>query len=321
MRHPESKSLASLAFVALVSACVGPVPPASPADSPAILAPFTGHVDVAVRWPQARTQAIPWSTQAIVLTMRTPEGDSLASFLLTKKPDQAVATGSFVARAGQVTIEADAYESSSPTGPPIAMVSQGLTVRPNVDTPVTLRLVPRAIPYVLVGDKTAAGSLNGAIGGYLLLNGGNFGASRQTSIQVKVGGVPVAAAQRLNDTQIGVTVPVGATSGGIVVVSDGIPSATASFQLLQTLALVGPPATLSTQATLALRVTGTDDHGGPVALPNVAWVTNDLLPPSKTAALATVSASGVLTTGSATGTLLVTAFSGLTSATASIAIQ
>ncbi|MNX66407.1 hypothetical protein D3C86_974970 [compost metagenome] len=308
----KRKALCLLIFQVLVGCA--PVTTGAPTSPPS--SGPRGRVVLAVRWPAPRqVQLLPISAQSVELEILTPEGISLAKASLARVPEQSAATLSMAVNAGDVRVVARAYDRDANGGSSlVAQATRALVIKPNFDNACALSLVPVYIPSL-----NAPNGFNAGAGGRLELLGANFGHTRQTPLQVLVGGVLAASAQRVSDTTIRLEVPGAATSGEIQVIADGVPSATASFQLLSQLTLQCP-STVQPAAVLTLGVAGQDEGGRPVPAPSVRWLVHSEAG-VRGDELARITQDGVLTVGSATGTVMVAAVSGSVAATASIQIQ
>lgn len=158
----------------------------------------------------------------------------------------------------------------------VAVTSGGTTQAPDLelslDSPVLTSL-----------DPTSGGP-----GTVVTLRGTNFGESKHTILQVTFGDTLATRVRRLSDTEIEATVPMGATSGGVVVRSNGIASALRAFSAIQSLILTPSSRALYPGATSSFSLRALDERGEQVPDPFVVWALRD-------PAIGTVSARGDLT--------------------------
>lgn len=137
-------------------------------------------------------------------------------------------------------------------------------------------------------DAPVLTSLNpesGGSGTVVTLRGENFGSTKLTSFQVTFNDTLAVTARRISDTEIQATVPIGATTGGVLVRSNGISSQALPFQVISRLTLSPNNMGLYPGASFAYSFQALNDRGDFVASPFVTWALRD---PS----IGTVSAQG-----------------------------
>lgn len=126
---------------------------------------------------------------------------------------------------------------------------------------------------------------SGGPGTVVTLRGENFGASKHTSLQVTFNDTLATTVRRVSDTEIQATVPVGATTGGVVVRSNGIASQARPFQVIARLSLTPSSAGLYPGEEFTFGYQALNERGERILDPFVTWALRD---PS----IGTVSAQG-----------------------------
>lgn len=126
---------------------------------------------------------------------------------------------------------------------------------------------------------------SGGLGTVVTLTGTNFGASKQTVFQVTFGDTMATTVKRLSDTEIQATVPVGATTGGVIVRSNGLASTAKPFSVIGSLTLTPSSLALYPDASASFGFRALNEQGEAVSGPFVAWALRD---PS----IGTISAQG-----------------------------
>lgn len=127
---------------------------------------------------------------------------------------------------------------------------------------------------------------SGGPGTVVTLRGENFGATKHTGLQVTFNDTLATTVRRVSDTEIQATVPVGATSGGVVVRSNGISSQERPFQVISRLSLETANVGLYPGSTYTFSLQALSDRGEVIPVPFVTWALRD---PS----IGTVSAQGI----------------------------
>ncbi|HEY9854928.1 MAG TPA: IPT/TIG domain-containing protein, partial [Stenomitos sp.] len=126
---------------------------------------------------------------------------------------------------------------------------------------------------------------SGGAGTVVTLRGTNFGDTKHSVCQVSFGDTTAVTVRRISDTEIQATVPVGATSGGVVIRSNGVASQALDFQVISRLSLMPNGVGLYPGSTYTYSFQALNDRGEVMAAPFVSWALRD---PS----LGTISAQG-----------------------------
>ncbi|MBO9541400.1 carboxypeptidase regulatory-like domain-containing protein [bacterium] len=147
-------------------------------------------------------------------------------------------------------------------------VVEGVVVRPNETTRADLQLALDAPKLVSLS------ATNGASGAEITLNGENFGVSKHKVLQVYFGNTLAVKLDPLSDTTIKVTVPDGATSGGVVLVSDGVRSNPLPFTVISSIAVTPRLVGLYPGDVQQFTAVAQDDRGHVVASPALEWSTS-----------------------------------------------
>lgn len=126
---------------------------------------------------------------------------------------------------------------------------------------------------------------SGGPGTVVTLTGTNFGASKYTSFQVTFNDTLAVTSRRISDTEIQATVPIGATTGAVVIRSNGVASEARPFQVISRLSLVPSSVGLYPGTAFAFNLQAFNDRGELVPSPFVAWALQD-------PTLGTISAQG-----------------------------
>ncbi|MBU6429641.1 MAG: hypothetical protein KGR26_11555, partial [Cyanobacteria bacterium REEB65] len=211
------------------------------ANPAALLQPAT--LRVVVKWPDRdyktfRAQAIPTSTNTLVLTVSTASGSIVTQATISRPAGpatQPVVSDVSVPEGQNLTVAIDAYRQSAPVPAGAQPIASGTAAGINA---VAGKLVSVPITLTATFAPTLTGlSVSGSPTGYVLtITGTNFGASTGVTYDVRfssatslatdsVSGVPTDAATRSSDSTIQADVPALARTGPIEVIADGIPSA------------------------------------------------------------------------------------------------
>lgn len=154
---------------------------------------------------------------------------------------------------------------------------------------------------------------SGAPGTVVTLKGQNFGATGHTTFQVTFNDTLAVTSRRVSDTEIQVTVPLGATSGGVVVRSNGISSEPLTFQVIARLTLSPSSIGLFPGESYPLALQALNERGEPVPSPFVTWALRD-------SSFGTVSAQGIFQ-GQREGATELVARSGVLTASAWVGVS
>lgn len=297
-----------------------------------------GSVELLVRRLTTVTVRIdsPFPTSAVsfLVAGSSQESGIFPPVAIPRPANGGAATASIVVPEGDmVTILAEAYDDpqlyDKTLGAPATMVaSASQDFSPPVDgAPLALTLSPRFVPSV---GLPAVGALNGAIGGIMRLGGKDLGLARNTEFSVRLAGTDLLAS-RVSGEIFLFTVPASATSGDLVVTSDGISGAPVPFKVVASVALTGVPSVMSAGATAALAVAATDPAGAAIGNPTVVWSVRSVpdtsaspdpaATPPPLPQIASFLDPGLLLAGPATGTALVRVTSGPLEASVSILVR
>ncbi|MBI6545940.1 MAG: carboxypeptidase regulatory-like domain-containing protein [Cyanobacteria bacterium NC_groundwater_1444_Ag_S-0.65um_54_12] len=108
-------------------------------------------------------------------------------------------------------------------------------------------------------------------GATIRLLGKDLGYREQSPIAVYFGRLKASDFVRLSDTEIAVTVPPGAASGPVRVLSDGVTSNQLPFTAMASLSLLPATSRLHLTEPLSLQVQAWDDAGRLIASPSFTW--------------------------------------------------
>lgn len=147
-------------------------------------------------------------------------------------------------------------------------IAQGVVVQPNETAHADLQLKLDA------PKLTALSANNGALGAEITLHGENLGESKHTVLQVYFGSALAIKLERFSDTEIKVTVPDGAASGGLVVVSDGIRSNPLPFTVISNIAVTPRLVGLYPGDVQQFTAVAYDERGNTVVSPALEWSTS-----------------------------------------------
>jgi hypothetical protein len=281
-----------------------------------------GMLSVNIRWPERQTQTIPLSTQTIRL--RVSQGDTVLHDLPLGRPeasDSALVSGAtLLVDAGTgFTIRADAYRTSpvSSGDVPIASdVQSNVTIHASQKNPVALDLHPVFVPTL-----TGVSPTNGGPGVKVTLTG-SF--SDSGSYQMSLSGKKIQAA---SGSILTAEVPVGASTGAVIVLDDGVPSLPGgTFSVLAALNATASTLVTTVGASVPFSVpTGMDTAGLSIVNPTITrWKLIDparlSLPGDDTSPIGTLDQDGLFT-ATATGSAHVYVFSGTLLATLSVTVN
>lgn len=145
-------------------------------------------------------------------------------------------------------------------------VIEGLQLAPGTELEAPVLALSLDAPVLKVLSPA-----HGGPGATIRLEGENFGATEHRVLQVSFDDTLAVSVRRVRDTVIEAVVPPGATSGQVVVRSDGIASEGLPFRVLASLELDPPYAGLYVGECQTFRVTATDTTGAQVPAPVVSW--------------------------------------------------
>jgi hypothetical protein len=278
-----------------------------------------------VQWPRRTPQVIPLSAETIWVQVR--KGETVLASLPLGRPQtdaSGTATASLMLEAAEgLIVRADAFRAGqATTSPPVASAeATGVALYPNQRTTVLLDLLPRIVPQVISFTPTNGGpgvrvSVRGAFGdrGPFALE---LGPARSTAV--------------LEDGVLAAAVPVGAVTGPLIVLADGIPGAsTTSFRVLSRLVLPAhAPRPLAVGEPFAVGVSSAlDTEAQVVSAPTItrwevldpARLTRSGSPVSDIGTIAG-SGAGAVFTATATGSAWITAWSGTLCATMAVEVR
>ncbi|HEY9898827.1 MAG TPA: hypothetical protein V6D00_06560 [Pantanalinema sp.] len=279
-----------------------------------------------VQWPRRSPQQIPLSAETLWVQVR--KGDTLLSSLPLSRPAQEgasrTATASLtLAAATGLVVRAEAFRADqASTSLPVASAeATGVTLRPNQRTTVSLDLIPSLVPQGIAFTPT-----NGGPGVKVVVRGA-FGDRGPFALELG----PARSAAVLEDGVLTASVPVGAATGPLTVLADGIPgTSTTPFRVLSRLVLpssaprplaVGEPFAVSVSSAL-------DTDAQVVSAPTITrWEVLDPLrltrPGSSASGVGTIESagSGAVFTAAATGSAWIVAWSGALCATMAVEVR
>ncbi|MBO9541606.1 hypothetical protein J7643_13545 [bacterium] len=310
----------------------------SPAPSHPEVARVTSEVAIAIQWPYV-AQAIPTSTRRLRLVFTGPQPEQNPTPKdVTRPPGEApISLETLELAAGNdYHLVVTAYDGGDT---PIAEGTADFDALANTRVPVTVTLTPYATPAV-----TGFSPTNGGPGISVLIEGAQLGLDRGLFPSFTFGeGGASATGTPEGQASVSVFVPVGARTGAITPVADGVsgtPSG-ATFTVLSALGISPASWTFSLAATdsAAFTAQATTDTGVGFLGPTVTW-NLDLplaapsepdpdaspdpeaspMPPSYLPPIGTLDQQGRFVSNGATGSALVWIRSGNLTATASITV-
>lgn len=278
-------------------------------------------LQLGVHWPHRAAQQIPLSAETIWVQVR--KGSITLCSLPLRREDGAATASLLLPADTGLSVRADAFRAGqATTSPPVASAeATGVALRANQRTTVALDLRPQSVPRV-----TSFSPDNGGPGVMVKLSG-SFGDQGPYALAL---GEARSTATR-EEGRLVAPVPVGATSGPLGVVVDGITGGgTATFRVLAHLLIASVPVpVLSVGETCAFSVPRALDTAGQVVLaPTVTrWEVLDprrlSRPGSSASGIGSLEERGAtcVFTATATGSAWIVAWSGALCATASVTVK
>ncbi|HEY9854676.1 MAG TPA: IPT/TIG domain-containing protein [Stenomitos sp.] len=206
----------------------------------------TGTLVLSVKWPERsyagfNAQAIPLSTNALVVDITDDQGKNVAHEVLKRTSGTLQTTKEMVLSVGTgYNVNVKAYAATAPTDQDEVIAFANATdvaVKWNEVAPLKLSLSPLFAPVVTDISATNAGA-----GATLELTGSNFTRGGGSPSVIFPSGTTVTGT--MVDGKLRVTVPAGAGSGNLQVKVDGIPSASlVAFNELTQLSLTASGST------------------------------------------------------------------------------
>lgn len=192
-----------------------------------------GWINLRIRWPEQESPgyqvtALPTTTQAIAVWVKQGGVTLGEPTIVSRQSGNTVATASLRVEAAEgLSVELKAYREAAPdlfVDEPIAQgTAANITVLRSRVSQVPVTMTPLFVPTV-GGFSVAAAKA----GDTVVLTGSNFGGGGVPVPSVTFNGVPAQGVVRNSDTQLTVTLPVGALTGNVVVKADGIESVSTS---------------------------------------------------------------------------------------------
>ncbi|MBU6427548.1 MAG: hypothetical protein KGR26_00920 [Cyanobacteria bacterium REEB65] len=246
---------------------------------PAPAAPrYLGTLTLLVRWPDRptdgapglQTQTLPLSTNALVVTVSSPSGTPVVPTVTQTRPASgslSQITVSDIPAANGLSVDVKAYSDAVVTATS-SVVAEGtavVNIQPSQDSAASVALVPTNVPAI------SAFSVNSGVpGDTVTLSGLNLGLLPASTISVAFAGATASAVTPLSSTSVQVIVPQGATTGNVVVVNDGVTSASnAVFWVPQSIAITAATASWAGHSLAP----GMVHYGGQLQFfANVSWL-------------------------------------------------
>lgn len=269
-------------------------PPLELASAPAVTATGYGRLSLTLRWPARAAQYIPEATSVIDFKVYQAGSDTPLSAQSAARPSSGTTTLTFDRLpAGEVIVTGNAKDS---TGKVLSAGSVRITIVANALAQGRLTLYSTEELRL-----TAMSATNGDPGATVTLFGSGFGASRNATYSVRLGGLAVPGADlvRPDDTTLTFKVPAEATTS--VVTLQVEQQATTSAQVFTTIrswalsptsADVYVPNGVATFSAVAR-----DWLGQPVADPTLKWTAI-----TQSGSPGRIDASGTFTAGDDLGT-------------------
>lgn len=249
MKKTSLYALLVLLFAGLLSGCLSNVPqmlaPANQASSVVHPVDEYGNLRLVVRWPNRnlpgyQTQLIPLTTNSLVIWVRQGETE-LARQVVTRNEGTETATASFrLKAANNLSVEVKAYRELTPNENVNTAIAQGTTNANITRSKLTMASVILDATFVPQIDSLSSNA--GVASDSVTLNGDYFG---ETGIPVEVSFngtlVPPADINRISSKSITVKVPVGASTGKVIVKADGVSSTSNMYYWVAKALEIGAP--------------------------------------------------------------------------------
>ncbi len=202
-----------------------------------------GWLNLTIRWPEPvpgyQVALLPATTNAIAVWVKQGASTVAGPVVVSRSSGATTVSKSIrVEAASNLSVEVKAYRESTPdvaTAVPIAQGTGTTSVVRSKVSPLAVTLAPLNVPTVTGFDSNL-----GKVGQTVTVTGTKFG-SGDVPVQVTFNGVAATTVTRTSETSLTAVVPVGATTGNVVVKADGVEStSTSTFWVLSNLTITAP---------------------------------------------------------------------------------